>query len=541
MGFLDRFRRTPRETAHQRQAWLNTTVRRAAVQVGAATRMHGGGLERSFESAETPAWTDSWPTHCGAINQDLQGQLPTLMARARGIARNNEWAKKYLHDLHDNVCGATGIRLQVRVFKSAGTGRTELDKTASRILEELWADFWQKPDVAGYSGLQVEDLALESLERDGAILYRMRPGTGPFGIRMQMLNVGLLDTTLNRIWGGNRIRMGIEVNDDNCPVAGWLLLADPNDYPANYTVVGRHIRIPMPELHHGFPVEEIGQLRGVPGLVAGARRLWLTKSFEESAAVASVNAARRQGFFVSPDGEAPRGIADQIISAALDSARAEGRTLSPDELNHIQAAAEKYATTMPGQFDTLPVGYDFKAFESKWPDVNSEGFIKSHLRAWSSARGASYNSIGNDLESVNYSSAQVGIVQEREHFKFVQARIMSWLHTPVVRDLMPYIVLSEPRLKMSRLQSYLDGIAWQPRRWAPVDPVKAATAKQINLSLKLASRRRLIAENGEDPDEVLQEATEEEKLYGPIVPRAGTPSQGNDNQSDNKKTDNADD
>ena len=36
------------------------------------------------------------------------------------------------------------------------------------------------------------------------------------------------------------------------------------------------------------------------------------------------------------------------------------------------------------------------------------------LRGWAAARGASYVSLGNDLSDVNYSSAQVGIIAERE-------------------------------------------------------------------------------------------------------------------------------
>jgi len=207
--------------------------------------------------------------------------------------------------------------------------------------------------------------------------------------------------------------------------------------------------------------------------------------------------------------------------------------LSPDEIKALTAAAEKYTSVVPGQFDTLPNGYDFKAFESAWPNINADSYVKQQIRGWSAARGASYVSVGNDLEAVNFSSAQVGIGQEREHFKTIQQRLISWLHQPTIETLMPYLVLSEPKLRMSRLAAYLDGVTWQPRRWSPIDPVKDATAKQIRLSLKLSSRRRIIAEGGDDPDEILTEAQEEEELYGPVVPRAGTPAQAND-KPDNK-------
>lgn len=524
MGFLDRIFRSapPAETAADRQAWLDRTITAAAGQVQVQMHTAIRQAARSFEAAETPAWTDSWPTHCGAINQDLQMQLPTLIARARGIARNNEWAIKYLSDLHDNTCGDTGIRLQSRLKKPGPAGKPVSDTDANAALEALWEKFWARPDVAGYTGRQLEDLALNALETDGAILYRLRPGAGPLGFQVQLLPTTLLDTTLNRDWGSNRIRMGIEINNDNAPVAYWLLLADPNDSPTSYITVGRHVRIPAAEIRHGFHVQEVGQLRGVPGLVNGARRIWLTKAFEESAAVASINAARREGFFKSVDGEAPSGFADQIVSATLDAAKASGKELTPEEVRQIMAAAEKYNTTMPGQFDTLPQGYDFTPFESKWPNVSAEGFVKSHLRAWCSARGVSYTSIGNDLESVNYSSAQVGMTAEREHYKRLQADLIGWLHASIFEAALPYLLLRSPGiLKYSRLPDYLAAASFQGRRWAPIDPHKGATANEILLRAKLTSRRRIWLDAGLDPDEMETEVEEDLARFGPIA----TPNQ----------------
>jgi len=506
------------ETAADRSAWIDTTVRAAATHVQAQILAANRSAARSFESAETPSWTDSWPTECGAINQDLQAHLPTLISRARGFGRNNEWAQKYLLDLHDNVCGATGIRLQMRAKLPARSGqKPAADTETNAALEASWARLCKQIDVAGYTMLQAEKLALESLERDGAILYRLRPGAGPLGFQIQLLPVTLLDVNLNRDWGGNRIRMGVEINDDGLPVAYWLQLAKSGDAPAGYVTSGRHIRIPAAEIRHYFEVREVGQLRGIPGLSAGGRRLWLTKSFEESAAVASVNAARRQGFFYSPNGEAPRGFADQIVSATLDAAKAAGKELSPDEVAQIMAAAEKYNTTVPGQFDTLPLGYQFQAFESQWPNVSADAFTKSNLRAWSSARGVSYNTIGNDLESVNYSSAQVGIIPERERYKSRQTDLINWLHTEVFAAALPYLILNAgPAVSIRRQADYLAAATFQGRRWSAIDPVKGAASDDTRLKNRTTSRRRIWAEQGLDPDEMEAEIFEDVEKFGPL-------------------------
>jgi len=520
MGLLARLF-GPRETATERHAWIESTTRGIAAQV--QTRVAGDmrAAKRSFETAETTPYTESWSTASIHINEDLARQLPTLWSRATGLARNNEWAQRYLIELDDNVLGPHGMRLQMRMTGADGAQDTALNN----LLEGGWKRWGEHCEKSGLTWAEVETLALHTLVRKGEILIRLRPGAGPMGFQIQVLDPMLLDVTLNRQFGGNRIRMGVEIDDDGLALAYWLQMQKVGDAMTGYIAVGRHVRVPASEIIHHYLVEEPTQLRGIPWLTVGARRLWLTHDFEESAAVASSNAAKRQGFFVSPNGDAPPGFADTIVSSVLDAAKAAGKVLTPDEIQAITAAAEKYASTVPGQFDTLPQGYDFRPFESVWPNINADTYVKGQLRGWFAARGMSYVSGGNDLESVNYSSAQVGIIAEREHHKKTQVRLRDWLHNEVFAAALPYIILRTRGLLASRMQDYLDAATWQPRRWVPIDPLKAAKANETNLGLKLTSRRRLILERGEDPDEILAEVTEEEQTFGPVPgPPQATPS-----------------
>lgn len=495
-----------KETAAQRADWLQTTVR----TVAQAAYQQQMVVARSFKAAETPPWMDSWPTSAGAINDDLARQLPTLRGRARSAARNDEWAIGYMLRLDDNVLGDTGMPLQMRLKRRDGSADT--DQNAR--LEAAFADWCTDCEVSGMTWREVESLALAAGPEDGELFYRFRYGAGKYRIQLQLLDPALLDVNLNRDWGGNRVRMGIEINNDLRPVAYWIKAVKAGD-DGSAESIGHHIRIPASEIRHCFLRKHVTQLRGYPWLAGGAARLWMLHDFEEAAAVASSNAAKRQGFFTSLEGDAPPGFADTIVSSVLEAARAQGKVLSADEVAAITAAAEKYATTMPGQFDTLPHGYDFKPFESKWPNVSADGYVKQQLRGWSAARGMSYVTLGNDLESVNYSSARVGIVGEREHFKRVQGVIKQWLHLAVIREVLPYLVLATPGLSPDRLPTYQAAVTFGARRWQGIDPVKEGAAADVNLKNRLTSRRRLILERGEDPDEVFAEIEEEERLYGP--------------------------
>ncbi len=504
----------PRESAAERREWLDGTLRAVASQVQSRVVADMRQAARSFETAETPAYTESWSTSAAHINEDLARQLPTLWGRSLSLARNNEWAQRYLIELDDNVLGPNGIQLQMQLTVQQG-GKKVKDAVANAIAETAWVKWCGDADVSGLSWADVEALALATLAKKGEIVFR-KVKSGPFGFQIQLLDPTIIDVTLNRTWGANRVRMGVEIDDYAKPVAYWLQMARAGESPSPYTVVGRHVRVPADEIVHRFLVEEVGQLRGVPWLTVGARRLWLTHDFEESAAVASSNAAKRQGFFVSPTGEAPPGFADTIVSSVLEAAKAAGKVLTPDEIQAITAAAEKYATTVPGQFDTLPHGYDFRPFESVWPNINADTYIKQQLRGWAAARGMSYISLGNDLEAVNYSSAQVGIIGEREHHKKTQTRLRNWLHAEVFAAALPHLVLNTSGMQPSRLDEYRAAASWQPRRWVPIDPVKAANAAETNLRLGLTSRRRLILERGEDPDEIAAEVAEEAARYGAL-------------------------
>lgn len=526
------FRREPTETAAERAEWIGRTVRSVAapLQSQMLAQLAQSG-RRSFEAAETPAWVASWPTTVGAINEDLERQLPTLRDRSRNLARNNEWAARWLLQLEDNLLGAQGVRLQVRL--PLVTRPDTQDTAANAALESAWDRFCARGacEVSGLmSWREVEAQAIASLARDGELLYRLRPGVGPFGFAIQMLPATLLDVGLNREHQGRRIRMGIEIDDDGRRVAYWLLAAKAGDAPGVGSLTGRHVRIPAAEIRHCYLADEIGQLRGIPWLAVGARRLWMAHQFEEAAAVASTNSAQRLGFFVSPSGDAPPGFADQIISSVLDAARAAGKVLSPEEIQQLTDAAEKHATTMPGTFDTLPQGYDFRQWESPWPNIEAAEYVKSQIRGWSGARGASYVTVGNDLEAVNYSSARVGILDEREHYKVLQGKLIGWLHQEVFAAWLPYAVLATPGLRATRLADYLRFSTWRPRRWAGIDPVKEAAAAETELRLGLTSRSRLILERGEDPEQIAAERAEDDRLFGPLpdAAAASQPMSGDD-------------
>ena len=520
MALRDRLpwvRRAAARTAERAQ-WLQGTV------ANVVEAQHARMARSAFDAGETPHYTDGWETDDPNLNDALATRLATLRGRSAGLARNNEWARRYLLQMKSNVLGPAGIALQMRLTLRDDTP----DEATNTRLESGWAAFGA-PGVceptARHSWQDVERLALFSLLRSGEILGRHVDG-GPHGYQFQLLNPAVLDVNLRRDWQGRRVRMGVEIDDAGQAVAYWLQGVKVGDAVTSWAI-GRHVRVPAADILHAFDAEEPDQLRGYPRLTVGAQRLWLLKDFERSAAVASSNAAKRVGFFYTPTGEAPAGFGDTIVNQVIEEAKRAGKTLSADELQAIQDTARSFTTTVPGTYDTLPEGTRFEAHQSNYPNVIYGEYVKACVRGWSAGQGMSYPTLGNDLEAVNYSSARVGIIDEREMYRVDQAWLITHLHKPVHARWLSRALLAAPALRSlpySRLAEFTAATTWQPRRWAGIDPNKEANAAETNLALRLTSRRRLILERGDDPDDVFAEIAAEEQRFGPVASPPAAPA-----------------
>lgn len=516
MALADRLPWRRRAQARQagRAQWLESAVARAVEgQMLRAQRA-------AFEAADTSHYVDGWAAENPNINDALAAHLPTLRARASDMARNNEWARRYLLQLRTNVLGPQGIRLQMRMTLRDGTPNYRVNNA----IEAAWAQFGRAENCdpgARLTWRAIEQVSLYALPRAGELLGRHVDG-GPHGYQYQPLNPAVLDVSLRRSWGTNRVRMGVEIDAAGRAVAYWLQ-AD-GDAPWQ---VGRYQRVPADSMLHAFDPDEPDQLRGYPRLAIGAQRLWLLKDFERSAAVASSNAAKRVGFFYTADGAAPPGFGDQIISQVIEQAKAAGRVMSADEISALQETARKFTTTVPGQYDTLPEGTRFEPNKADYPHVAYGEYIKACVRGWSAGQGVSYATLGNDLEAVNYSSAQVGVIDERWGYRVDQQWLVEHLHRPVFERWLPRALLAVPGLRAlpyDRLPQYLAAATWQPRRWGGFDPLKEANAHGENLRNRLTSRRRVLLDRGEDPDEVFAEIEAEEERFGPAQPAPVPPA-----------------
>lgn len=455
---------------------------------GAVDALFGPGRRDSavFAGASFNRLLLDWIASCLAPDQEVRRDLKVLRARARDLARNNSWIKNYLRLLVQNVIGPNGLRLVARV-KSGDV----LDSATNRSIETAW-NAWAKSRVTVDGKLnlvRLERILLRTLAMDGEVFVRIYRGFegNPFGLAFQPIDADLVDETLWRVAGpgSNEVRMGVEVDRLGRPVAYHVW----NHAFDGYTPTERvRERIPAEDVLHLYDPDRINQTRGVTWLTSGMVPVKMLAGYEEAELVAARTGAAKMA---------------TIQAKSTDAVDVSGPTDLPAEME-----------ANPGSIEILPAGWELASWDPDHPTAAFPNFLKSMLRSIASGLGVSYNALASDLEGVNYSSMRSGLLIERETWQTSQTLWIDLFRIPITVEFLNLAILTgRLRLPSAVATDYVDSIQHRPRGWSYVDPAKEMTANEKALALGLTSRRRILAEQGqENVEDIFGDLEEENDL-----------------------------
>lgn len=459
----------------------------------------GSGNNAGFAGGAVNRLTSSLASWSASVNSDLDGHLVILRARSRAMCANNEHGKRFLSLVAANVVGRQNPRLQVRAMRDQKDPNkpTTLDKAANDAIEIHWERWGRNADLSGrhksiYSLLRT---AAKAVARDGEALIRVvRDRRMPYGIGLQLLEADRLDETINLyLDNGNAIRQGVELDSYLRPVAYWVKSQHPGD---RYVAQAPRVeRIPASDLYHLFLSERAEQVRGYPWMHAIIMRGSIIHRFEEAAVIAAEIGASKVAAITRPE---------EVSN--LTATMADDKSRNALQMN-VQA----------GEMFELPPGYDINSWNPEYPHANFESFLKACLRGLAAGLDVAAHNLTGDMTDVNYSSARIAELSERETWKILQDWLISSFMQPLYEEWLALSLLSGSitfditgkSLPAERYQKFATASRFQGRRWAWVDPAKEAEAQEKLVAMALSSRTRLASEQGEEFDDIVDELKQE--------------------------------
>lgn len=425
-----------------------------------------------------------------SADSELRNSLPVLRNRSRDLARNNEYAKRFLNLIKTNVVGEKGFTVQVR----ARNDDRSLDAAGNTILENAFRSWGRMGncDVTGrMSWLDAQRYVAETLARDGEVFVKfVQNRRYRDGFSLQFIESDLIDEGKNgKADNGNSIRMGVEIDEFHKPVAYYVLTSHPND-SLNFSTKAerKHIRVPAREMLHLFIPQRTHQSRGEPFMAPAIASLKMLHGYREAELIAARAAAAKFGIITTPDG-------DEFI----------GDDETEDEVPVIDMA--------PASVYQLPSGHDFKMIDPAHPTSAFAAFEEAVLRGIASGLNVSYTSLSNDLKGVSYSSIRQGTIEERDHYKTLQSFIIQHFCEPVFRAwLDSALTFGNIPIPVNKFDKFSDNIHFRGRGFSWVDPQREINANVTALSNGIISMNDIAANYGRDVEELFSQIQSDKEM-----------------------------
>jgi lambda family phage portal protein len=449
--------------------------------------------KRAYAGAAWGRTMSDWVTLSTSADAELHLGLRALRNRSRDLERNNEYAKNAFRQITNNVVGQ-GMRFQAQVPMRRGK---LLDKVTNDRIEGLWkrwcrAEFCHTAGRMSFSAL--ERTVLKTAAVNGEILVRKikRSFAGspvPFALEL------ISPDQLVEQWSGykptaNEIRMGVEVDEWQRPVAYWLYPRHPGDNHIQSAVASnQYIRVPADEIIHVGLFEDAWQTRCVPWMHATIVKLRHMGGYEEAEIVAARGSAAIMGIVQSPELDLPD----------PDSDDSDG-----------EYDGEEVWELAPGTVKKLGPGETFTGFNPSRPNTAMDPFMRYMLRSVAAGIGMSYESLSGDYSQSNFSSSRMAMLPERDHWRILQRWLMDQFHQRVYEAWLDQAVMHGAlNLPAYELQPELySNVRWMPRGWDWIDPKEVVYTKEA-IRAGLTTNGRALAAKGDDFEDVADERAAE--------------------------------
>ena len=433
---------------------------------------------RAYEGAAAGRFTSDWWAQGTSSDSELLTSLRMLRNRSRQLVRDNPYARHSVRLLVNNTVG-TGVGLQAQVVNARGKLQTAINDG----IEAAWTK-WSAANTCHTAGLlpfsQLERLVMSQLVTTGEAIVRII--RAPFGggrvpLALEVIESDrLLDQWQTaRAPNGNAIRLGVEVDDWGRPTAYWFNPKHPGDYQFATFTPAKFVRVPAADIIHLYVMDRWPQTRGEPWFSSTLRNLHDIGGYESATIIKARSSANIVGFIKSPE---PMG------GDALDSGR-------------------RLLDTEPGTWQTLLPGEDIAGFVNPTPSPELQPFLQHMIRKHAVGVGLSYEAASRDYSNATYSSARMGLLDDRDQYRVIQGFFVTQFRQRIHREFIDAANLVgeiKTGADYYTTPEKYQAARFKTRGWSWIDPAKEVAAYKAAVRNGFMTQGDVIAATSPDQD-----------------------------------------
>lgn len=443
--------------------------------------------KRGYSGAARGRRGKNWHSNSNDAEVEVSQSLGILRNRSRDLIRNDPFAKKGILAIVNNTVG-TGIIPKV--------SDPRLNKMFMQWADSRKADFYGRLNLYGLTRL-VFNTVVQSGE---CLIIRKRQADKDFPIQLQVLEPDYLDST--KYDNDDRIRDGVEYDDDGRVVAYWLFQEHPGGRVRIKDRKFNSVRMPAADVIHVYDFDRPGQVRGVPWMSSIMLQLRDLGDYDDAQLLRQKIAACFVGFLKDNQ--------DPITQASTTEEK--------------KPMSERFE---PGAWEVLPPGKEMQLAVPPGVGADYDPYIRRNLIKVAAGMGISYEALTGDLSNVNFSSGRMGWIEFQRNIDVWRWMILvPGFLDPVFEWWLDGKIINDPQVSSNTSAT----CSWTPPRREMIDPVKETEGMKNQVRCGFLTPSGAVRELGYDPDEHFKEFASDMKMLDRLElrldsdPRTGSSS-----------------
>lgn len=435
-------------------------------------------IKANYDAAKYGRRLASWRAPSTGPNAAIQPAARTVRDRARDSVRNDGIAAAIVRQWTSAIVGSgIGVRPSVD------------DSKLKAKLSSLWREFNEGADFYGIQHLDsLQASIISAVIRDGECFVQLIHATSPTDtpLELKILEADLCPLEHNSFAeNGNVINAGIEYDEAGRKVAYHMHRFHPGEAQTLNNYGFDLVRIPADEILHIFHSERPGQQRGISWLAPVLTQLKNLSDYED----AVLERTKLQNLYTG------------FITRSAPVAGQENVDPLTGQIIGVADNGLPMVSLEPGAMIELAPGENVQFSAPPSTGADHADYIKTRLQAIAAGVGLPFISLSGDVENLSDRSLRVVVQDHRRQVEAYQYNlIINQFLKPVYKTWLHWSVMTGLLLPSEAKKAALCEFA--PPRWKFIHPVQDVQSLKAEVDAGFRSRSSVIAELGNDPDQV---------------------------------------